>query len=110
MPVSLLSLPQLSYLSVWLPEEVKRNTLWVPKDPRFLAIDEDDDPEHPFVAVSRCPKCKEVVLLRRLQCLGIRPMICQSGRCSYEYFIIWCEEKSDAGREFRIKTQPRSPQ
>ncbi len=110
MSANLLSLPQLSYLKMWLPREVKRGTLWAPQNPQALALGDYGDPEHPFVAVSRCPRCNEVILLNHLQCAGIRPAICQSGRCSCEYFICKCEMEDEHGQEYSIRTEERRTQ
>jgi hypothetical protein len=112
MSANLLSLPQLSYLRVWLPREIKRGTLWTPTNPQALALGDNGDSEHPFIAVSRCPRCNEIIL-NRLQCAGMRPAICQSGGCSCEFSVSECDEcdpSDESGREYSIKTEERKTQ
>jgi hypothetical protein len=73
---------ELSFLEVWIPEQMEPGTLFVLEQAGELG-----KAENPYWAVLACPSCGTLGLITRQQCAGLESMICGSESCSAEYFL-----------------------
>jgi len=73
---------ELSFLEVWIPEQMQPGTLFVLEQAGDLG-----KAENPYWAVLSCPACGSLGLITRHQCAGLESMICGSDNCSAEYFL-----------------------
>jgi hypothetical protein len=82
---------ELSFIDVWVPEQMQPGTLFMLEQTEKLG-----DAENPYWAVLACPSCGSLGLITRQQCVGLAAMICGSDECSAEYFL---EDKTIRYRE-----------
>ena len=73
---------ELSFLEVWIPEQMQPGTLFMLELPGDLG-----KAENPYCAVLACPTCGSLGLITRQQCVGLESMICGSDCCSAEYYL-----------------------
>ena len=73
---------ELSFLEVWIPEQMQPGTLFMLEQAGDLG-----KAENPYLAVLACPSCGSLGLITRQQCAGLEAMICGSENCSAEYFL-----------------------
>jgi len=73
---------ELSFLDIWIPEQMEPGTLFV-----LEQAEETGAAENPYWAVLACPCCGSLGLITRKQCAGLEAMICGSDKCSAEYFF-----------------------
>lgn len=73
---------ELSFLEVWIPEQMQPGTLFMLEQTEELG-----KVENPYCAVLSCPSCGSLGLITRRQCVGLESMICGSEKCSAEYYL-----------------------
>jgi hypothetical protein len=73
---------ELSFLEVWIPEQMEPGTVFVLEQAGDLG-----NAENPYWAVLACPSCGSLGLITRQQCAGLDAMICGAEHCSAEYFL-----------------------